>query len=290
MLIKRIRESAEKDNQQAWDFLLPGAIYAATALSFLRWTIALLPEILDIANKVVGLERTRQLFLRLLGEAFFSESVIPSFVLMLALTVISIFTAYLVSRRSTNSRKLDYQVQLSLACISFATGRLLLWFTYNEVIKVYRAAAETGTDPGIWPQVVSIVSGVILLAIAWVVWRNAEGQPSNSAFWGRLLVALFLMTGGYLLISEILTVIAAGDRDLWDGGDFPIPCSAFISKIGWFRIVSDALFFALCHAVRGQCRCLPADVFCSSRCPSKPSAGFFWCLSDDVAARTNGHI
>jgi multiple sugar transport system permease protein len=253
VLIKRIRDSAEEANDQPRDFLLPGVVYAATVLSFLRWTIVLLPEILDIANKIIGLERTRELFLRLIVEALVAESVLPSFGILTVLILISIGTAFVVSRRSPNPRKLDYQVQFSLGWISLATGILLLWFTYSEVIKVYKTAAETGADPGIWPQVVSIASGVILLAIAWVVWRNAEGQASNRAFWGRLLVALFLMTGGYLLISEILAVIPAGDKDLWEGlrntvfyslgtVPFQLAISLFLAVLLFQKLAGSELF------------------------------------------------
>jgi ABC-type sugar transport system permease subunit len=83
-LIKRVRTQAEENNDRPWGFLLPGVIYAATVLSFLNWTIVLLPEVLDIANKIIGLERTRELFLRFLGEAFVAERVLPAFLLMLS--------------------------------------------------------------------------------------------------------------------------------------------------------------------------------------------------------------
>jgi multiple sugar transport system permease protein len=217
MLIKRVRTQAEENNDRPWGFLFPGVVYAATVLSFLNWIVVLLPEVLDIANKIIGLERTRELFLRFLVDAFVAENVLLAFLLMLFFSVISIFTARVTLRRSTIPSKLEYQIQLSLVWLSAAIGILLAWFTYREVIEAYRVALEAGTDPGIWPQLVSISSGVILLGAAWMIWRSAEGQTSNRAFLSRLLFALFLMVGGWLLISEILMLIPAGDKDLWSG-------------------------------------------------------------------------
>ena len=42
-----------------WVMALPGAVHAATIIAFLRWTVLLLPNVLDIANKVIAVERTR---------------------------------------------------------------------------------------------------------------------------------------------------------------------------------------------------------------------------------------
>ncbi len=217
VLVKRIRSSALENNDRPWGLLIPGAIYTATILSFLRWTIALLPEVLDIASKILGLERTQELFLRFLGEAFVAESVLPAFWLMLGLILVSVVTAMWVARLSENSRNLQYQAQFALVWLAASAGLFLTWFTFSEAIEAYAVAHETGTDPGIWPQVISIGSGVIILVAAWRIWQSAESQTSDRAFWSRLLVALFLMTGGYLMISEILMLIPAGDEDLWAG-------------------------------------------------------------------------
>jgi multiple sugar transport system permease protein len=65
--------------------------------------------------------------------------------------------------------------------------------------------------------VISISSGVILLGIAWFVWRGAEQQNSNRGFWLHVLGAMALLVGGWLLIGEIPTIIASGDEDLWEG-------------------------------------------------------------------------
>ena len=101
--------------------------------------------------------------------------------------------------------------------LALGAGVGLLYYTYQQVSLAYTAAFETGTDPGIWPQFISISSGVILLGIAWVLWNRAPKGKSNLRFWLHILAAVFLLVGGWLLIGEIPTIIASGDKDLWQG-------------------------------------------------------------------------
>jgi ABC-type sugar transport system permease subunit len=215
--LKRILSQAKEYNDSPWIYALPALIYAATVVSLLRWIVLLLPQVLDIANKVRGLDRSREIFLQFLGEAFRAESVLPSFWLFLELLLASIFMGILLNRTSQKPRQLPYQIQFTITWLAAAAGPFILWFTYSQAIEAYRVALESETDPGIWPQVITIGSGVILFVIAWFVWRSAEGQTSNRAFWSRILGALVLLVGGWLLISELPTVIASGDKDMWEG-------------------------------------------------------------------------
>ncbi|HEY42359.1 MAG TPA: sugar ABC transporter permease [Anaerolineae bacterium] len=217
VFLRRIRKQAEENHDRPWLLALPAALYAAAVMSFLRWIILLLPQVLDIADKIKGLERTQQLFLQFLGEAFRAESVMPAFWLSLGLFLTSIFVGFLTARLGRNPRRLSYQAQFSIMWLSGVIGLLLLWFTYGQATEAYRVALESGTDPGIWPQVITIGSGVLLLVLAWFVWRSAEGQTSNRAFLIRILGALVLLVGGWLLIGELPAVIAAGDEDMWSG-------------------------------------------------------------------------
>jgi ABC-type sugar transport system permease subunit len=110
-----------------------------------------------------------------------------------------------------------WQARFTLAWLALATGLGLLAATYGEVRAAYAAAIETGTDPGIWPQFVMIVSGVGLLAAAWQLWRSAERDASTRGFFLRILGAVALMVGAVLLIVEIPSMVAAGDEDMWNG-------------------------------------------------------------------------
>src|SRR3990170_528144 len=80
-LVRRIALGAQQESQRPWLLAIPAALSAAAILAFIRWVFLQLPEFLDIARKMRGLERTRDLFTRLLGEAFYAESVYPAFLL-----------------------------------------------------------------------------------------------------------------------------------------------------------------------------------------------------------------
>jgi len=90
-------------------------------------------------------------------------------------------------------------------------------YTYLQAGLAYRTALEQGTNPAIWSQIITISSGVVLLILAWFVWRGANDASSNRRFFLRILGASALLVGGWLLIGELPMVIAAGDKDVWSG-------------------------------------------------------------------------
>jgi len=216
-LLKRILKQTQESDDRPWIFALPAALSAATILSFLRWFLLLLPQVLDIADKVRRLPRSPDIFLQFLGEAFREETVVSALWLFIGLLLLTVFITFLTFRFKRNPTWITYQAQFTIVWLAVVIGPLLLWFTYDQAMEAYRVALEGGTDPGIWPQVITIGSGVLLFVLAWFVWRSAEGQTSNRAFWFRILGALILLVGGWLLIGELPAVIVAGDKDMWSG-------------------------------------------------------------------------
>jgi ABC-type sugar transport system permease subunit len=214
---RQIRDQAQEHDDRPWLLALPGLIYSVTIFSFVRWTVLLLPEILDIANKIIGLERTQELLMRLLGEAFRTDHVLSALFVFFGFLALSILAVTLVTRFLPNPRNLIYQFRFATLWLAGAFGVFIAWFTYSEAARAYKVAMENGTDPGIWPQVITIGSGVLLFVLAWFIWRSAEGQTSDRVFLIRILSALFLLVGGWLLIGELPMVIALGDEDMWSG-------------------------------------------------------------------------
>lgn len=217
VLVRRITLRAQQESQPPWLLAIPAALSAAAILAFIRWVFLQLPEFLDIARKMRGLERTRDLFTRLLSEAFYAESVYPSFLLFAGLLVAAVL-ANLLSRVTLRvSHNNAYQQQFTLAWLSTAIGLGLLYFTFQSISAVYAAAMETGADPGFWPQLIMITSGVILLYFGWRLWKTADQEDRTRYFFLRLLGASALMMAAVLLIIEIPSIVASGDADLWDG-------------------------------------------------------------------------
>ena len=216
-LRKFIAEARERGEPGIWLPAVPALVHTAALAAFFRWAYFQLPEFLDIAPKLRGLERTRELYVTLLREAFFAETVYPywqtfSKVFLVGL-VFGIAVLYLWRSRD------NAQIQLRFTWIwlAFALGAALLYTTFNAIGDAYAVALETGEDPGIWPQLIMIGSGVLCLYASWRIWRTAEKQSSTMAFAFRIFASITLALGAVLLIIEIPTIIASGDPDLWEG-------------------------------------------------------------------------
>ncbi len=200
-----------------WLLNIPGILLAGLSLSFIRWTVILLPNILDIANKIPGAEKTRQLFMQLLGEAFNASEVVQAQSLLywlIGLTFLSLVISLYFWRTLDN---LQIQGSLAGAWLGVAVGAILLWYVYSQMMADYNAAVAAGTDPGIFPQLISISSGIILLFIGWKVWQSAQRQATTLLFILRLLAAMIFIVGGWIMVGELPVVVAAGDPDLWVG-------------------------------------------------------------------------
>ena len=216
-LVRSVHRQAKADQSSPWPLAIPSAVYAVVVLAFFRWAYLELPEFLDIASKMRGLERTRELFLRLLSEAFFAETAYAAWVLFVRLALLAVVIGLIAMQVRRSPTDPVYSARLTLAWLGLVVGVGLLIVTFSAVQQAYAAAFQAGEDPGIWPQFVMIMSGIILLLLAWRLWRSAEGQSTNRHFALRIFSAILLMVGAVLLIVEIPTVVASGDPALWNG-------------------------------------------------------------------------
>jgi ABC-type sugar transport system permease subunit len=215
--LRQLIRDIQEDDPRAYGLALPGLAHAAAIAAFVRYIWLQLPEFLDIGEKLRGQEKTRELFRQLLSEAFHAPTVQPAwrqFVLILLLAIALGTAAVLLYRSRKN---VNTQARFMVFWLALSAGIGILYFTYTQIAAAYTAALETGTDPGIWPQFITITAGVLLLVAGWFVWDSASGQASNWQFWGRIVAAIALLVGGWLLIGEIPTIIAQGDKDLWEG-------------------------------------------------------------------------
>lgn len=217
--IKKVYTQTKEHKDSPWWLVLPGTLFAATLISLVNWVYAALPEVLDIAKKIIGVEKTRELFMLLLDEAFHVERVFAAWKTFLWLLIASILvlTALAYFRLMQKPRNIGYIFSFLGIILSAFLGFGLIGITYRAVGDAYTAAVNTGEDPGIWPQLITVSAGVILLVIAWNLWRHALQQDSNRKFFLEVLAVMTLLVGGWLLIGEIPAMVAAGDKDLWNG-------------------------------------------------------------------------
>lgn len=216
-IVRRLISKAKESGDRPWISIVPGFFQAASVLALLNWLYRALPSVLDIADKLRGLERSQELFLRLLGEALRIESVRSAWWLFLGMVAASIVAAVLVARFIPNPRNSFYQTNFMLAFLALVVGIGLLIYTQQQVTAAYAASMANDVDPGIWPQFITISSGMILLGLAWLLWQNATKTMTGKAFWVRIGAALLLLVGGWLLVGEIPSIVASGDPDLWKG-------------------------------------------------------------------------
>ena len=200
-----------------WFLNLPGFLIATAGLSFVRWSVILLPNILDIANIITGVEKTRQLFMQLLGQAFHAPQVMQARTLMLGLILAALIAIIVSVSFWRNIETVKTQGILAIAWTATGIGALILIYTYSQMMDVYSTAVQAGTDPGILPQLISIISGMILLFIGWKIWQGAKDQQNTLLFFLRLSGAMVFIVGGWILIGELPVAGATGDPALWNG-------------------------------------------------------------------------
>ncbi len=256
-LFRRWWREAREHTAHFWLTIVPGLAWGGFILAMVRWSVVVLPHILDIADKIRGLEKTRALFRQLLHEAFTMPDVLAARSLAFALLGAGLLLSALSLWRWNALENLQMQAGQATAWVTAGVGLVLLRFTYSEMMRAYAAAIEQGSDPGILPQLLSISSGLILLFLGWKVWRSAEERLSTGGFFFQLFGALVLLVGGWILIGELPVVVAAGDPDLWRGlkvtiyyslGTIPFQLSiSLVLAILLFRNLRGSAFFRIMY-------------------------------------------
>jgi multiple sugar transport system permease protein len=205
-----------KDNP--WPWIVPGLFIAGGIAQFLRFIILLLPEVLSISEKVKGQERTRELYLQYLSEAWRTPLVQSALRYSLITLLVGFILAYLVNRYlSKGVLGTTYLTQILTILLLIAGATVLGWYTWSEIQRAYTEALEAGESLEIWAQVVTISFGFLLLTLSWLSWRSAAKQYSTIGTILRILAAILLAISSWILIAELPRVVAAGDKDWWEG-------------------------------------------------------------------------
>jgi len=217
LILKKIIQDAKEIGQKPWLLALPGLLHAWATFYFLRYFWYQLPEFLDIAAKLRGVEKTREIFQQFIREAFYAPAVYYAWywftVALLAAVVVGVVSLILYRK----PQGANFQARFTLAWLALGGGLGLLFFTYQQISGIYTVALENASDPGIWPQVITISTGIILLILGWLSWDSAPKTKHTWKFWLRILGAFTFMAGGWLLVGEIPVLMAAGDKDIWNG-------------------------------------------------------------------------
>ena len=216
--INELVATSRSKNENPWRWLLPGAL-SAVGLALLLWLVfVFMPGLLEVGEKLVGftaLER-EELFPQFVSEAWNAPGVASTFYYGLLAFILSGVAFYFIQRNSPPTlRDSFYTSKLTTAVLMIILAAAISWFTYSEIQLAYAEALEEGESLAIWAQMVTISAGFVLLLLSWLVWRTAASRDSNLQTGLRFLAGIFLMIGGWVLISELPVVIAEGNEDWW---------------------------------------------------------------------------
>jgi len=214
---KRILQTAQELDQKPYLLAIPGAVFTWTIYAFIRYFWFQLPEFLDIAGKLLGVEKSRELFIQLIGEAFYTPQVYYAWIYFRWILIGSIVVGVLVALLYRKPQRAYFQSQFTLLWLALGSGLGLFYFTYQQIIEAYGTALETNSDPGIWPQIIVVSAGIVLLILGWFSWNSASKAKESWKFWLRILGTFIFLSGGWLLVGEIPVLLAAGDKDIWNG-------------------------------------------------------------------------
>ena len=262
---RRLWRITRESNQGTWLWFLPGILSGVSILLAIRWLVLAVPGVLAIADKVRGVKKTREVFIKFLDEAFSKPEVLAArnlALFLLALTIGLLIAAYwwkrLTPARNGSSNRnycsashaAEYFGYTLTATLFAIAGPLVGWFTYREIVKSYATALQKGTPLSIWAQAGTISAGVLLLLLAWFIWRKAAGLHSMKATILRLTVATLLLVAGWALIGELPPVVASGSKVMWKGLQTTIWYS--ISTVPFELSIGMILAILLFQNIRGK--------------------------------------
>lgn len=215
LVIKTWQNAVEKKDFP-WPYALPGVLFSAAMYLFIKFCVLVLPEILKIGEKVQRMEKTRELYLQLFGEAFRLEPIVQVRQQMLGALLAAVALWFVFSRLLKCANSGWYVYRFFGAGFFAFIGYLIAVFTLTSINQVY-ASAQAGEAVVIWPQVLSILGGLILLYASWWLWQKSLRQDSSLKLILGLVTAVTLLGGAWLLMNELPRVIEAGDKMLWEG-------------------------------------------------------------------------
>ncbi len=212
-MVVRINREAKEHGDEPWLWAVPAIITAGGIYQFLVFAVRLFPEVLDIAEKVKGIQRTQQLFMELLGEAWRVPAVQSARTAMILVFVLGFALAIVVGRlRASGPRGTGYYVQLVMALVLLGIAVAVGWLTLTTIRDIYAAAAESGEEVNIWPQVLAISGGIVALIGVSVIGRRLgfAGRTTTLLALGGTGLAMglrFLVDAGQATVLEIFLIL-----------------------------------------------------------------------------------
>lgn len=242
MAVNSIREQgklAEKYGSSLWQWTIPAIFTGIGFAALIRWVFAFLPGLLEVgeqindlrkANSGISIDEVNVAFRGFIADAWRLEGVNQQFWFAIGLVVLGLVIYQVFQRIPSlaSGSADDYYAGLMSASFLLTIAGGLGWVTVNAINDAIAEALENGEGLPIWSQVITIGAGFLLFYVAWLIWKNASNANSNIMLGLRLLAAVMIMIGGWILISELPAVIAEGKSDWWEG----------LSATTWYAVIA----------------------------------------------------
>ncbi len=218
LLLRRYWWREHPGTARGW-VLAPTWSWAAAAWALAGYGVAVLPHVLDIAQKAVGKRPTVAMFRQWLWEALTSPSVTPWFSAAVWLALVGLGVS-LVLRYGRPQVLRQGGAALAWSALGWwflGIGLLTLAFSVAELLRWHQALMAEDASRNFLAQAFSIIAGAVALGLSWKLWKGAVDSESTRGFLGKALAALLFMIGAWILLMEVPPAIRAGDKDVWEG-------------------------------------------------------------------------
>jgi ABC-type sugar transport system permease subunit len=209
-----LRRDAQEHGDRPWFWAAPALVTTGGIFQALVFGTRLLPEVLAIADKIRGIQRSQALFLEFLSEAWRVPEVASARTAALLILLAGMGLAAVVGRFvSPGIRSAGYYSRFIVVFLLVGCAVAVGWLTLTEIQRAYTEAAEAGKVIRIWPQVLAISAGIIvLMAMGRLVTRGRFGSRTTwllALGGGALAVGVKLaLDGGQTTWAELLLIVA----------------------------------------------------------------------------------
>lgn len=114
------------------------------------------------------------------------------------------------------SVQLSRQAANAMRALSQEQFRLAYQYVYDAAPPAILRSEALAARLLYWPQVFLIAVGALLIGVAYHVWQSAQKRETKLGFGMMILLAVLLMVGGWLTISELPRTITLGGREAGD--------------------------------------------------------------------------
>ncbi|MCA9908067.1 MAG: hypothetical protein KC519_05405, partial [Anaerolineae bacterium] len=188
--------------------LLPGVVNTGALLLFVNWFVIILPIILNIPQRIRGQERVQGIFIEELFASLRDPAALEANQWMWLGIVVAVVVSIIWWRLSQRKDGGDALFRMTLATLFIACALLTFQMTASAIQAEVTAAQADGGELAIWPQVIIISLGVVLIVAAFVVWQRSMKLDDSRRFMAQAAAALMIAAAGYILIAQVPPMLA----------------------------------------------------------------------------------